>query len=141
MNCRQCKRVIDSFNDEKLPSGLKTQIINHLEECESCAGFYRIQDLIDIVIGREKNIMSDPFLATRISAHIQSLNEQERSSVFLVRRILKPTLVTISMAAAIFIGIMLGNLSGSAERTMVIPEEFALINDASLEYIDLLSIE
>lgn len=141
MDCRKCKREIDSFQDGKLPSALRTQIINHLEECKSCAVEYRVQDLIDKVIGREKDIIPDPYLATRISAHIQGLNEHEKSPGFFVRRILKPALVTISMAAAIFIGIILGNLSGPAESTMVIPEEFALINDASLENIDLFSIE
>jgi len=37
MNCQQCKREIDSFQDGILSSGLRTQIINHLEECKSCA--------------------------------------------------------------------------------------------------------
>ncbi len=141
MNCQQCKREIDSFQDGKLPSGLMTQIINHLEECKSCAGIYRVQDLIDKVIDWEKVINPDPYLATRIRAHLQNLNEQEKSPDFFVRRILKPALVTISMAAAIFIGVMLGNLSGSSEKIMTIPAEFALINDASLENIDLFSNE
>lgn len=141
MNCQQCKREIDSFQDGILSSGLRTQIINHLEECKSCADIYMTQALIEKVIEQEKDIMPDPFLATRISAHIQNLNEQEISPDFFVGRILKPTLVTISMAAAIFIGIMLGNLSVPLEDANSIPIELALINDASLENIDLISNE
>lgn len=137
MNCQQCKREIDSFQDGKLPLGLRTQILNHLEECKSCAGVYRVQELIDYVIDREKDIMPDPFLATRISVHIQSLNEQEKTPDFFIRRILKPVLVTLSMAAAIFAGIMLGNLSQSTESAGSIPAEFALINDARMENMDL----
>jgi hypothetical protein len=47
----------------------------------------------------------------------------------------------MSLAAAVLFGIMLGNLSRPAGNAGMVPVEFALINDASLESVDFLSLE
>ncbi len=53
-------------------------------------------------------------------------------------RILKPALMTVSMAAAIFFGIMLGNLSQPVTDRVKIPVELALIDDAAIESVNIL---
>ena len=87
---------------------------------------------------KEKEIESDPFLATRVMAGIDNLKGSgyEPANAFI--RVLKPVLVTASMAAAIFFGIMLGNLSQPVTDREIIPVELALIDDAAIETVNIL---
>lgn len=141
MNCRQCIREIDPFHDGTLAPDLRTQVRAHLAECSSCAGIYRLQVLIDKVVEHEKDILPDPFLATRIGARIENLNRQEPLPGYFSNRILRPVLITLSVAAAIFTGIIVGNLAGPSGLSAPIPAELTMINDAGLENIEIFSIE
>jgi hypothetical protein len=138
MNCQLCQKEMDAYRDGKLPRDMKTQVESHMEVCEICSGIYRLQMLADKVIDQEKELQSDPFLTTRVMARIDTLEGSGNKSATLFTRVLKPALVTLSMAAAIFFGIMLGNLSRPVTERKIIPVELALIDDASIESVNIL---
>lgn len=139
MNCQLCQEKLDAYLEGTLPSDMKTQLESHLKECESCNQMYSIQVLADRVIGSEKSLEPDPFLITRVMAKIE--NKKTSVSEKLLIKILRPVLITSSLAAAVLVGVMLGNLSLPGNNTRAIPAELALIDDASLESIDNLSQE
>jgi len=138
MNCQLCQKELDAWRDGKLQGDMKIQVESHVKACETCSGIFRLQLLADKVIDREKEIQADPFRITRIMAGIDNLKSSgyEPANPFI--RVLKPVLVTVSMAAAIFFGIMLGNLSEPVTDRDAIPVELALIDDASIESVNIL---
>ena len=141
MNCQLCQENLEAYQEGRLPSDMMTQVESHLETCDSCKRIYNIQLLANRVMNSEKETVVNSFLATRVMAGIETLEnagyEKESSNV----RILRPALITISLAAAVFFGIVLGNLSRPAGNSNQIPVELALINDVSLESVDILSKE
>lgn len=141
MNCQLCQKELDAFGEGKLPRDIMTQVESHLKGCETCAGMYKLQILAAKVMNQEKELQPDPFLATRIMASIENLENSEYKPVTLFKRMLKPVVITVSMAAAIFFGIMLGNLSRPATYRETIPVELALIDDATIESVNILSNE
>jgi predicted anti-sigma-YlaC factor YlaD len=120
---------------------MKVQVESHLKECKPCSGIYRLQILADKVIDQEKELQPDLFLATRVMAYVDNLEGSGYKSATVFTRVFKPALITASMAAAVFSGIMLGNLSRPVTDREKIPVEFALIDDASLESVNILSNE
>jgi len=118
-----------------------TQVESHLKECEACAGMYKLQILADKVMKQEKDLQPEPFLATRIMAGIDNLKDSRYIPATALRRVLNPAMVTASLAAAVFFGIMLGNLSRPSSNRQAIPMELALIDDATIESVNILSNE
>ena len=141
MNCKLCQENLDAYREGKLPAGMMTQVESHLETCDSCSRVLKIQLLADRVIVVEKDSEPDPFLATRVMAGIENLENAGMEKVTPFSGILRPAFIGLSIAAAVLFGIFLGNLSHPAREAGKIPVELALINDASLESVDLLSLE
>ena len=86
-------------------------------------------------------MQSNPFLVTRIMATIGEL-EQNRESALQVpffQKVLRPALVGFSVAAAIFIGIVVGNFDVPAQSAKKLPVEMAYMNDMALESVNLFS--
>ena len=138
MNCHLYQKELDAYRWGKLPGDIMTQVETHLKACKTCSEIYNLQLIADKIIGQEIEVMSDPFLATRVMAGIENLEDSGYNPETAFTRMLKPVLVTISMAAAIFFGIMLGNLSGPVPERGKIPVELALIDDASIESVNFL---
>ncbi len=139
MNCQLCQEKLDAYREGTLPSDMKTQLESHLKECETCNQMYIIQILTDRVIGSEKSLEPDPFIITRVMAKIEDKETSVSENLF--TKILRPVLITSSLAAAVLFGVMIGNLSLPGNNTRAIPAELAMIDDASLESIDNLSQE
>ncbi|HPY67707.1 MAG TPA: zf-HC2 domain-containing protein [Bacteroidales bacterium] len=139
MNCQLCQEKLDAYLEGTLPSDMKTQVDSHLNGCKTCKHFYNILFLADRVIDSEKKLEPDPFLVTRVMAKIENKETSVSENLFI--KILRPVLITSSLAAAILFGVMLGNLSLPENNIRAIPAELAMINDASLESIDNLSQE
>jgi hypothetical protein len=55
------------------------------------------------------------------------------------QRVLKPVLISVSIAAAIFIGVLVGDIYFPAQPTNKLPVEMTYMNDAALESVDLFS--
>jgi predicted anti-sigma-YlaC factor YlaD len=118
-----------------------TQVELHLKTCETCAGIYKLQIIADNVMDHEKELQPDPFLATRIMAGIESLENADYKPANGFKQVIKSAFITLSMAAAIFFGIVLGNLSRPATSREKLPVELALIDDATIESVYTLSNE
>ena len=138
MNCQLCQKELDAYRDGKLQGDLKIQVESHVKACEICSGIFRLQLLADKVIDREKELQADPFRVTRIMAGIENLKGSGYKPANPFIRVFRPVLITASMAAAIFFGIMLGNLSGPVTDRKAIPVELALIDDATIESVNIL---
>jgi len=54
---------------------------------------------------------------------------------------LRPAFIAVSMAAAIFAGVMIGSIPLRSQNNKSLPVELSLIDDTTLESIDLLSLE
>jgi len=141
MNCELCHANLDAYRAGSLPHDMRIQVEDHPKTCTNCAEVLSLLNTAERVIQEEKEQVSNPFLPTRIMAAIETAetNIPQNSPVFI--RILRSAAITISLAAAAFIGIMIGNSSGSANNNNAIPLELALINDAHLEAVSLLSTE
>jgi predicted anti-sigma-YlaC factor YlaD len=141
MNCQLCQKNLDAYHEGRLSPDIRNQVESHLKTCDSCRQIYNAFVLADMVIDMEKKTDADPFLATRVMAVIENLETAGHENEPGFFRVLKPALIAASMAAAVFLGVLAGNLSRPAGNMAEIPVELALINDAVLESIDFLSIE
>ena len=138
MNCLLCQKEIDAYLEGTINSDLKDQIDNHLRGCKECSDFYRIQMLAERVISEEKQVQVNPFLSTRVMAKIEKL---ETGTITTSPGLLRPAFITISLAAAVFLGVIMGSIPRHRSDRETIPVELALIDDSRLESLDLLSNE
>ncbi|MCW3786572.1 zf-HC2 domain-containing protein [Plebeiibacterium sediminum] len=142
MNCSSCQKQLESFIEGNASGDIQMSLKTHLEECEECHKVYTAMVITNRVISQEKELKVNPFISTRIMEHI---NQQEEISVnknFELSRILQPALLTASVALALFIGISAGNMyqkTTTAQNS--IPEELMLMNDASMESLNLIITE
>ncbi len=143
MNCQLCQKEFDAYLEGKLPESVKIQVETHLKTCESCYQSYLDAKVAYRVIEEERKLESNPFLSTRVMAGIEALepNHESYRRVPLYEKAIKPTLITISLAAALFIGVVIGNIYKPAPLTKGVPVEMAYMNDGELESVALFSNE
>lgn len=141
MNCKLCQNEFDAYREGKLPPVVRLEVEAHLRTCETCAGSYRLFSLAEAVIGHEKEVQSNPFLATRIMAGLDEIETAGLRKEPAFRRALKPAIVTFAIAAAIAFGIFIGRIYQPVQYRNSVPMELALIDDAALESIDILSLD
>lgn len=141
MNCQLCQKELDAYREGTLPEGIRIQVENHLGDCKECAKSFRLLSLSDNVMNEEKRSQSNPFLVTRIMAGIEELelNRASRERIPVYQKVLKPVLISVSVAAAIFIGVLAGSSYLPAQSTDRIPVEMTYMNDAALESVELFS--
>lgn len=138
MNCQLCQQEFDSYNDGKLSDDMRKQIDLHLITCSECKEFYRLQMLAERIIAEEKELLVNPFLSARV---IAELGNRESGIIRTFTHVWRPALIGISMAAAVFLGIIMGSIPQYNREHETIPVELALIDDVRLESLDLLSNE
>ncbi len=141
MNCQLCQRELDGYREGTLPEGIRIQVESHLGECKTCAESFQLIGLANEVMDEEKRMQSNPFLVTRIMTGIEEL-EQERKihlRIPVYQKVLKPVLISVSIAAAIFIGVLAGSSYLPTQPISKLPIEMTYMNDAALESIDLFS--
>jgi hypothetical protein len=143
MNCQQCHILLEDFRDNKMSVEIKGQVEAHLAGCKKCAEDLQLINFSKKVIESEKAIQSNPFLSTRIMSSIEELElkQAEKQSIPSYQKVLRPALITISIAAAMFIGIMAGNLFQPKQPANQIPVELAYMNDAALESVNVFANE
>jgi len=139
MNCQSCQKESEAYRGNNLSPDKRTQVEAHLESCKDCANNYRIGTIIDTVINREKATLLNPFLATRVMAVLETEDKISTVKKSIFNRVLRPAIITISMAAAIFSGVMLGNVY--QVNTKPLPFEISLIDDITIESVDFLSLD
>ncbi len=141
MNCELCKKELDISLEGKLPEGISNQVEEHLKSCQECAVSYRSMIVANKVMDEEKAIEPNPFLVTRVMAEIEELEQKHeiRQRVPVYQKVLKPFLISVSIAAAVFAGVMTGNIYKPVEHSNEIPVELSYMNDAALESVDVLA--
>ena len=141
MNCQLCQKELDAYQEGTLPEGIRIQVETHLGECKACAESFQLVSLSNKVMDAEKEIKSNPFLVTRIMAGIEELEQNQVSyqRVPAYRSVLKPAFISVSIAAAIFIGVLVGNIYLPTQSINKLPVEMTYMNDAALESVDLFS--
>ena len=141
MNCQLCQKELDAYREGRLPADTRTQVEAHLGVCKKCAESYKLLTLAERVINKEKELLPNPFLQTRIMAQIENLETSRNRVIPTYIRALRPAVITTSLAAAIFLGVIMGNIYKPSSSAKAIPVELALINDATIESVDILSNE
>jgi hypothetical protein len=141
MNCQLCQKESDAYYHGKLPDDLRIQIEAHLLSCEECTESYNLISLAEKFIEQEKGIGPDPFLSSRIMSMIENPEKTTQKFVSPFTRVLKPAFIITTLAAAIFAGVLIGNIYKPTYRVLSRPVEFALIDDVAIEAVDILSNE
>lgn len=141
MNCQLCQKESDAYREGRLPADTRTQVETHLGVCKKCAESYKLQTLAERIIKKEKELLPNPFLQTRIMAQIENLETARNRAIQTYMRALRPAIIATSLAAAIFFGVIMGNIYKPSSSAKAIPVELALINDATIESVDVLSNE
>jgi anti-sigma factor RsiW len=141
MNCRICQEESENYRGGKLPDDLRIQVERHLKECPECAAIYKMDSIADSVINQEKEISPAIDLTARIMDKIENADYYDNRFSLPFRRVLRPALVITSMAAAIFVGVLIGNIYKPAATSFSRPVELSLMDDAAIESIDILSNE
>jgi anti-sigma factor RsiW len=137
MNCELCQKDLEAYHEGKLPEGMKVQVKVHLESCAECAEAYQLISITNMVMNEERNLQSNPFLYTRIIAGIEALDLEHKEPAY--RKVLKPALIIVSVAAAVFIGVMTGSIYKPSMPANRIPVEMTYMNDGALESVGLLA--
>jgi hypothetical protein len=120
---------------------MRAQIEAHLMLCADCAESYKVQSLTEKVINHEKEVSPDPSLSSRIMAQIENQAANANRTKSLFTRALKPALITTSMAAAIFAGVLIGNIYTPSEKAFYRPLELVLVDDLAIESVNILANE
>lgn len=141
MNCQLCQEESDNYRGGKLSGDLRIQVERHLQECPDCTAIYKLDSICDSIINQEKEINPAINLTSRIMDRIENLEGTGHKIFFPFMRVLKPALVISSMAAAIFIGVLIGNIYKPVVTRFSRPVELSLMDDAAIESIDILSNE
>lgn len=141
MNCQLCQKELDAYRRGILSGDLKTQIEKHLTNCADCSEIYKMLSLTEEVIDREKSMEPDLKLAVAVMARLENSEMPLPVTLSPFTRIWRPVLITTSMAAAIFTGVLIGKIYKPSVRTTTIPVELALMDDAAIESVNVLSNE
>jgi anti-sigma factor RsiW len=135
MNCKLCQNELETYREGRLPEGIRIQVEAHLETCNHCAEAFQLLQIADKVMNEEKGEQSNPFLATRIMAEIDAMEQVHNVPAY--QKVLKPVLISVSIAAAVLIGVVTGNLDNTLQPVNNVPVELSYMNDAALESVDM----
>jgi len=140
MNCSVCKNNLNGYLEGKLSTELTKEMINHLKHCESCQELYKAIRMLEQLIIEEKETNPSPYLTSHVMNLIQPQNKEITvESKF--QRFLQPLLIAASITLAIVGGMKAGNIYSSAKNDRHVPMELALMDDFSLESVDLITQE
>ncbi|MEI6143109.1 MAG: zf-HC2 domain-containing protein [Mariniphaga sp.] len=141
MNCQLCQKEFDAYREDILPEGTRSQVEAHLRECKVCAESFQLVGLAGKVMEEEKSMQSNPFLVTRIMANLGELEQNRENYQYTPFYIgaIRPFLISVSIAAAVSVGIMAGRIYDPKPQSHKLPIEMTYMNDAALESVDLFS--
>ena len=140
MNCQLCQNEFDAYHEGKLPERKRAQVEAHLFSCSVCAENYKLFALSDNLIQVEKNMQSNPFLATRIMAAIENIElSNELQTQPLWRRVFQPALITAFLLLGIFAGIKIGDLYTPHHHAHQASAELLFMDDLAMESLDVIA--
>jgi hypothetical protein len=139
MNCQLCQTELEAYRQGSLPGDISAQVEFHLQGCRRCAELYKLMILVERVVNEEKKMPSNPFLSTRIMARIEAIKSPglRRTPVF--TELAKPFILVIILAIVIAAGVTIGSMYRYVPERNLLPAEMALIDDAAIESVSVLS--
>ncbi len=137
MNCQSCQNAFEDHRRGTLTDDIRTQFESHLQGCTGCTEVYKLLTLAERVIDHEKKLQSNPFLSTRIMARIEAIKSPGLRRIPVFTEFAKSFLLTIMLAMVIAAGVAIGSMYIPQRGS--IPDEMALIDDAAIESVDVLS--
>lgn len=137
MNCMNYRDRIDEYIEGKLRNDEKVSFEEHLQQCPECTELVRLQKFTDRIISEEKQITPDFHFTDKIMAGLEETGKGHDSALVLI---LRPIIITVAVAASIFAGILLGNISEKPALRSA-PVELMLMNDIAMESVNILSEE
>ena len=143
MNCKYYQKEFEKYLEGSLPESTRLQVAEHLEECPACHEELRLLELAENFISEEKKLESNPFLSTRVMEWIEEIERRPKESVFdnLFGKVFKPVLITVTLTAALLLGIFAGSLNIRPDQSDLIPEEISYMDDVFIESLDLFLTE
>jgi hypothetical protein len=141
MNCRNCQKESDNYREGKLSADLRIQIESHLKQCNDCSEIFRIQSIAESIILQDRAIEPEYDLTSRIMGRLETMEATDYKTRNPFMRILQPALIITSIAATIFLGVLIGSIYKPSGTIVSRPVELSLIDDAAIESIDILSNE
>jgi predicted anti-sigma-YlaC factor YlaD len=141
MNCQSCHKEFDAYREGKLSDDMRVKVEEHLLSCAECKELYALQLLVEKVVSIEKALAPEPYLLTRIMAQIENREEGVSKIMSPFKRVLRPVLIMTAMAAAIFAGVLVGNIYKPSNKVISMPVELALMDDVAIESVNILSNE
>jgi len=137
MDCEDCKNRIDEYIEGKLGNEDKLSFESHLHICHECHEILNLQVLADRIIKEENKVEPDFYLSGKIMSRIENLEKEHNPWLI---RIFRPALATVAVAGAIMGGVLIGSISAGTADTGA-PIELTLMNDAEIEFINVLAAE
>jgi hypothetical protein len=141
MNCSLCQENLEAYRRSALPDDMMIQVKVHLEECSECYEISVMDRLADRIIRQEISKNPSELTTQRIMQRIMVSAGQPTVSEVHRTGIIRPLLIASSIAAALFAGILIGNLYKSSDTTPAGIEELRMMNDSDIEAISGLSNE
>lgn len=139
MDCETCKNKFSDYFSSDLPAEKAHLVKAHLDQCADCQKAYSIYVLTEQVIAKERAVPVNPFIGTRVMAGIEAMDRPVSVSLTSsLRKGLQPVFIAASIVVAIMLGISVGNAYTDSMSKTDIPTELIVLNDASMESLDLL---
>jgi predicted anti-sigma-YlaC factor YlaD len=119
MDCKIVQHNLFAYLEDELSPDIKRDFETHISECESCKKLLADFQSVETIIGKSKASEPNPFISTRIIQFIEDkLLSKRRKSIV----ILRPILVTLTVAGAIVLGFTIGKsgyerINGNNEYT------------------------
>jgi hypothetical protein len=115
MNCGRCHKKLIPYLEASLKGAELEGIKQHLQECASCRSFADYLKTILVSFEDSRITTPDPFFYTRVKARLEKQTDGP-----LVKsgweKVFQPVAFSLILMAAIFTGILLGNLDGYRSR-------------------------
>ncbi len=140
MKCSICEKHLNDYLEGELSSDLSNEIIFHLEHCVECRLLYDALLTTEQLILEEKELDPSPYLTTSVMNMIQSKSTINVDGTK-YQRIIQPLYIAASITIAVLGGIRIGNLYNTTQQAQKVPVELALMDDLSMESVNMITQE
>lgn len=130
MNCKELKKILPDYIDEKLSEKQTEEFQNHIDSCSDCSILHQKLNNTINLLKPKAEIAEQAFYFTRLKQKMENINSHRESIFvsFLSRKLIQPVVYLSSLIIAVYIGILIG--SGSATQN-----QYSELNNENKDYI------
>ena len=145
MKCKQVEILIPEYIDNNIDSTKVKLVEQHIKECNQCNYLYKsLKSSLDLLQAK-KDIEEQPFYYTRLVQKIEN-KQLKNDSLFLnllKSRVIQPIVYLTSVIIAVYVGILIGSNSNSANNYSTLVDEDKTYTEifAETQYINEFDIE